>query len=99
MKTIGPVFLALALFSGGCAASATNGDSSQNGNGLVGDPVQGKTLFADNCAGCHANASNFAGYSTSNLTGVMQDGTGSMPGQTQLTDQDMADIVAYLQSL
>lgn len=75
---------------------------------LDGDSSAGATVFEQNCQGCHG--ANAAGGSGPNLAGEADEpeevintilhGDGEMPSFEQtLTDQEIADVVAFLQSL
>lgn len=86
---------------GGGAQGALGGSPSASGGGSGGggalDPAQvaGQALFARNCAGCHgANGGNVRGRR--GIAGVVRRGAGSMPPFPGLTDQNIADIEAYL---
>jgi mono/diheme cytochrome c family protein len=78
-------------------------DGTDGGDGAGDDPVtRGETLVADNCSVCHGadGASGFA----PNIQGVTEDliaqQTGGAGGHTsfELSEQDRADIAAYLAS-
>lgn len=79
---------------------------------LPGDATQGKIVFTTNCSGCHPNGGTEAGYgpnlSTSQhaidptyVTHNVRLGRGFMPPFTkdQVSDQDLANIIAYLKSI
>lgn len=92
------MFTAL-LFS--LIACATDGDSASDA--IVGDAAAGESIFADNCAGCHgADGSGGTGpdltgeSDVAEMTSYVTDGEGGMPafGET-LTEQEIADVVAY----
>jgi len=70
----------------------------------------GKTVFNQFCAGCHPGGGKGVGPalrkadyqgSTEEITKTVRQGRGAMPAfaATQITDQQLADIVAYLDSL
>lgn len=83
-------------------ASGTSGVSS-----ATGDTSAGAALYADNCASCHGSAGG--GGSAPNIAGISDSagvidtilyGTSGMPGfASSLTDQEIADILAYLGGL
>jgi mono/diheme cytochrome c family protein len=79
--------------------------------GLSGDTTAGQTVFTGNCgvAACHGADGNTPGStSTAQLAMVvplLDDttivetiilGTGSMPAQSTLSDQQVADVLAYV---
>ena len=78
---------------------------------LSGDATNGETLFADSCgnASCHGSdgvsgpAPDIADYLTvhpvEHLARTVRFGTGAMPALSNLSDQDVADVIAYLESL
>jgi len=85
-------------------AAAGGGGST----GLTGDPAAGQTVFAaNNCAACHcADASGGCAFSAPRIAGVASDtidtrlrGDASHPLTIALSDQDLADLQAYLASL
>lgn len=96
--------LLLVLFACG------GGDTTREGTilALTGDPVNGATVFAANCAACHgADGSGgsgpaIAGWDESGeefLEYVLY-GEDAMPAYDGvLTDQEIADVYAYVQGL
>lgn len=76
--------------------------------GLTGDQVAGKTLFEDNCAGCHVQVGEKmlgpdlskpprSDLSALTMATVIIDGQGTMNAfAADLTDQQIADVVAYV---
>jgi mono/diheme cytochrome c family protein len=103
------VSLGLALTPLG-RAFADPGDGGGKAPAAAGDPAKGKTLFANaGCGGCHtladAGATGQVGPpldGDSNLSRALvvsrvTDGQGPMPAfGGQLSDQDIADIAAYV---
>ena len=103
--------LALSILFIGCG----DGDSGDNGasgsrvddiQALTGDATEGQTLYASSCQGCHA--SDGTGQNGNpDITGSISDsdiniiltGPGQMPAFSSLTDQQIADIAAYVESL
>ena len=85
-------------------AAAGGGGST----GLTGDPAAGQTVFrANNCAACHCagasggcalSAPPIVGVTAATLDGVLR-GDASHPAKVELSDQDLADLQAYLASL
>ena len=77
------------------------------GSGLTGDPTAGEAIYADSCASCHgADATGGSGPSLigeveeGEATDIITNGEGDMPAfGDSLTEQDIADVIAYLQSL
>ena len=74
---------------------------------LTGDPAAGQTVFtANNCTSCHcADASGGCALSAPPIAGVASDtidarlrGDASHPLKVALSDQDLADLQAYLAS-
>lgn len=78
---------------------------------IAGDPVQGKSLFEENCSTCHGiDASGEDGpdlhgvpesLGDPGVVGIIQHGVrgSAMPGFPSLSPKDAADIVAFLRSL
>lgn len=88
--------------------STDQGDGGDGSTGLTGNPAAGQTLFtANNCATCHcANASGGCALNAPPIAGVAADtldsrlrGDASHPIKPELSDQDLADLQAYLASL
>src|SRR5262245_36588770 len=86
-----------------------SGDDS-SGAALVGDPVNGEKVFQSTCAQvqCHGPDGSGAKSSAADLhdqvpgktddeiASIITNGFASMPPQGQLSDQDIADVIAYL---
>jgi len=88
------------------SSGATVGSSGSTG--LTGDPAAGQTVYAaNNCAACHcAAASGGCALSAPPIAGVASDtiaarlrGDVPHPLKIQFSDQDLADLQAYLGSL
>lgn len=74
---------------------------------LDGDATVGATVYADNCASCHASdgtggtgpdlTAHVGHHSESELVTVIAEGDGVMPAfASTLTDQEIADVLAFL---
>jgi mono/diheme cytochrome c family protein len=78
---------------------------------LDGDATAGATVFSDNCALCHAasglgvddggtgtNLTEAAGETSEDaeFAGIILNGEGNMPAFSDLTDQEIADVLAYI---
>ena len=93
--------------SAGDGGSTTN-QGSGGSTGLTGDPAAGQTVFAaNNCAACHCAAASggcafsappIIGVTAETLDGVLR-GDQAHPAKVELSDQDLADLQAYLASL
>lgn len=72
---------------------------------LEADLANGETQYSGNCSGCHgasaegANGPELVGVELGHFVEAIQNGTGDMPAFSNLTDQDIADIYGYVQSL
>ena len=86
----------------------TGADRASDILALSGDATAGETLYTGNCSGCHG-ADGTGSESFPALTGVTADTTHvnividgitgtSMPGFSTLSDQDIADIFAYIEA-
>jgi mono/diheme cytochrome c family protein len=83
-----------------CEDSDKNDDTN-----LTGDEANGQVLYDANCAGCHGASAD--GGSGPSLLGedlgefleVVPNGEGSMPAFPDMSDQDIADIYAFVQTL
>jgi len=95
LSRLSPLFLALLLPLVACGSS------------LTGDATAGATVYADNCASCHgADATGGSGpnlvgeVETDEATDIIMNGKEAMPAFADiLSEQDVADVIAYLQGL
>lgn len=89
----------------GCGAP---GDPSGRVRGVVlltGSVERGATVFATRCASCHgasgegaagpALAPLFRVQGVEDLAGTILNGSGQMPGQPAMKDQEIADVIAW----
>ncbi|MFN7143853.1 MAG: c-type cytochrome [Myxococcota bacterium] len=97
--------LALALLLTACTGSTKD----TGGDEIVGDATAGADLYAANCAACHgANGeggtgpamSEVATKSDAEIEGYIVNGSddGAMPPFPNLTEQEIADIIAYIRA-
>jgi mono/diheme cytochrome c family protein len=87
------------------AACGDKGDDT-GGSGLTGDATAGESVFASNCAACHGTdasggsgpdlGAHVPGMSDSEIQSVIENGEGLMPAISTLSDQDIADVIAWL---
>ncbi len=72
---------------------------------LTGDEVNGEVLYDANCAACHgASAEGASGPAiydedADDFVEAIQYGEGSMPAFPDFSDQDIADVIAFVQTL
>ena len=87
---------------------ACGGSDDDDGGGTGnGDATAGKTVYDANCASCHgasgegsANYPAVAGEGGSEAIDIVTNGDGAMPAfGGSLTEQEIADVVAYLETL
>ena len=89
-------------------AGSGTGHAGEGGEQGTGDPAAGKTVFADNCAGCHG-VSGTGGNGGPDLTAIpsakdeaavlkqVQNGGGGMPAfEGTLTQKQIQDVTAYV---
>jgi len=73
---------------------------------LDGDLSRGEGVFLARCAGCHgplgqgtdagvALTEHFSEHRVEELALILIDGTGAMPPQSELSNQELADVIAY----
>jgi mono/diheme cytochrome c family protein len=81
--------------------------SAPAGTAVAGDAARGKTLFAQNCAGCHGTAGEGggvgpvlagAGLDAHTVAATVEAGRGVMPAGI-VSGQQEADVVAYVVSI
>jgi mono/diheme cytochrome c family protein len=70
---------------------------------LKGEPAAGEALYRESCARCHGDtgaklASGLAWYGLTGSISIVIDGAWKMPAYPQYSDQQVADLVAYLGS-
>ena len=88
-------------------AGSGTGHAGEGGEQGTGDPAAGKTVFADNCAGCHGVSGT--GGNGPDLTAIpsakdeaavlkqVQNGGGGMPAfEGTLTQKQIQDVTAYV---
>jgi mono/diheme cytochrome c family protein len=90
-----------------CSGGGTESDPVAAITALTGDTASGETLFSSNCASCHGAAGE--GVSAPAIAGLdftdgdislVLNGEDGMPAFGEsLSDQDIADIIAYVGTL
>lgn len=84
-----------------CGEKTEDTGATEVETGVSGEPdlANGQTIHDSMCMACHASnpdmANNTAGLSDAELESVIQNGSGSMPGQG-LSADDLRDVIAYL---
>ena len=85
-------------------------DRSSTILGLGTDEANGATVFANTCgsSGCHGAdgisgsapslATEIPEHNSDELACILLAGEGSMPSQAHLSDQDLADVIAYVEA-
>ena len=98
MRIVLSVMMAVILLA--CEEKESDFDTS-----LVGDEANGEILFDGNCAGCHGAAADggsgpsLLGEDDDDFAEAIQYGEGSMPAFPDFTDQDIADVIAFVRTL
>jgi mono/diheme cytochrome c family protein len=96
----------LAVLYAACDGAQVEGDRVDAILALEGDPVAGEAQYQANCATCHA--SDGSGGSGPAIAGwddppefveVVVGGDGTMPAFGSLLDQDIADMLAFVEAL
>ena len=89
------------------APAAATKPAAQPGT-TAGNVAAGKAVFDQNCNSCHPNGGSGAGpslkgrnLSAQRIENQVRRGGGGMPAfsQSQISDQQLQDLVAYIQSL
>jgi cytochrome c551 len=89
------------LILGLAACGDKTGDTASSEIDLsTADIENGQTVHDEVCQVCHSSnsamADNAASLSDSQLEDVIRNGTGSMPAQSSLSDQDVVDVMGYI---
>lgn len=100
-------FLAvLASSLNGCGTATSSATRSSDIASLTGDTTSGQTLYTSNCSSCHGSdgqsgsvSKNLTAKSSAEIISTVLTGTGSMPSFSDLSDQDIADVTAYVEAL
>ena len=91
--------LSLGLFACGEKTEDTAGGEIEETVSGEADLANGQTIHDSMCMACHASnpdmENNTASLSDAELESVIQNGSGSMPGQG-LSAEDLRDVIAYL---
>lgn len=102
-KPVPWIFL-LAIVSVACSSSTSSRVTTING--LKGDTTAGKSVYTNSCSSCHGTDAksgsareNLPSKNASTAYAQIIDGEGSMPSFSDLSDQDIANVWAYVQSL
>ncbi len=95
--------------STGDSTGGSGGDRAATILGLSPDPAAGAMVFSGTCgiASCHGPdgnsgpvamplSSRVPALTDEAIVGVLLNGQGGMPSQAALSDQELADVVAYL---
>lgn len=64
---------------------------------LTGDPVAGETAWQANCGSCHSNPAAFSGIPAGSQASLILNGTANMGPFDHLPDQQIADLIAFIQ--
>jgi mono/diheme cytochrome c family protein len=102
------LLLALAACDGG-DDDHDHGDAADEADteALDGDLVKGQAIHDDTCMvpACHGGgngvdlAEHIPEHTNAELREVIESGTELMPAQTQLSEQDVTDVMTYLRSI
>ena len=85
-----------------CGDKDTTEDDASD---ITGNASAGETLYASDCSGCHGStadggsAPGLKGVEIEVFTDVLANGIGYMPAFPDYTEQNVLDVVAYIDSL
>lgn len=106
LQRFGFGFVAVSLVALGSLACSSASPRTTTISALKGDAVAGKTVYTTNCASCHgadaksgSAGKNLPGESAEEAYGQIVEGGGGMPAFGTLSDQDVANVWAYVQTL
>ena len=100
------------LFAAGCPPTDGPGDPSRVDDilSLTGDEATGGQVYAGRCQSCHGADGSGEGVvgpslvdhvpatSDEDILDIVLEGDGGMPSAADLDDQDLADLLAYMNS-
>ena len=67
--------------------------------GLTGDTTNGESVWNAQCVSCHdGQEAAFGDLPSETVADAVLEGPGGMPDLSGLPDQDIADVIAYLES-
>jgi mono/diheme cytochrome c family protein len=101
-------FLSVALLASVSVLVACGADDGGEGDGGGGgDATAGRALYETNCAACHGAGGegsgsypSIVGEGGSDAIDIVTNGDGGMPAfGGRLTEQEIADVVAYVETL
>lgn len=91
------------VFASALLSACATGGRADTILALTGDDIAGETLYADHCAVCHAaDGSGGTGPNLSSkvvgagVVNTVLNGEGQMPSFSTLSDQEVADLLAWL---
>lgn len=104
MKALLATLLTATLWA--CGSSSGDSDRAATISALTGNAADGKANYESTCATCHGSDGK-SGSEGRNITSVSKDeaidqilnGGGSMPAYDDFSDQEIADLAAYVTSL
>jgi mono/diheme cytochrome c family protein len=106
LPRLGFAFFALSVVAFGSLACSSASPRTTTISALKGDAVAGKTVFTTNCVSCHGTdaksgsaGKNLPAESADDAYGQIVEGGGGMPAFGTLSDQDVANVWAYVQTL
>lgn len=100
-----PFLILFSIFTLNTACDSHDEEATAAVTALTGDEANGEVLYDANCAACHgASAEGASGPAifneeAENFVEAIQNGEGSMPAFPDLSDQDIADIIAFVGTL
>lgn len=106
-----PALLLVTACGGGEPPAPTTPPAAKPANGApakAGDAAAGQTVFQQNCDGCHPGgnagtgpALRGRGLTAERISTQVRNGGGGMPAfpPNRISDQQLADVVAYVMSL
>ena len=83
------------------ACGGKEGDTSSTS--AEADVANGEAVYSSTCLTCHPGSGDIPTLSSSlsdeELSDVIASGTGGMPPQSSLSNQDVTDVVAYIRTI
>jgi len=105
-KWLVAILFGTVLTLGACGGGDDGADDNASPDGETVDTAAGEEVYKSSCASCHGGdltgqsgpALDTIGdkYTADEIEDIVENGTGSMPAQSQVSDDDRAEVASWL---